>query len=560
MNLKGDVSMKTKDEIKKKPNKINKIKEQICSKEAVRFQMLAKYMFSFVLTILVMKTTKEFASFFIGIGELLIIFCATNLLLQKNVKLATWFNIITLLIFNIEKLVLFFSGTFVTLVMITNLVSLHALSGKVIEYFGGAVLVIVFSCLPICSVDIKKGSVSGWLSISLSYFIVVSMIFGYSQSALYGVFDLVSQEKNHIQPKMIIRNSENVTEDFLKEEVPNFRPKDDALKNRPNVVLIFTEGLSQSIIDDDRNIMPNVRKYQKKSLTFNNYYNHTFATYRGIISQLYSGYQLDDSDANTLVSIQDVFKRHGYNTIFLNSEPKNTTFTDYLAKLEFDQLIDGEAGEEYYSSDKDMYKLMWKTVKEQGKKKTPFFVSMYTFNTHLSMDSPNKKYEDGSNALLNKFYNLDYQFGKFMKKLNKSSLADNTIVVFTADHCTYQDSDFVDTFPNIQRDHPSLDRIPLLIYYKGMNPEIHDAAGRNSLDLAPTILDYIDISSENYFMGGSLFEGNLNVNNYDTIYYDGGSCFSSDGNNIQPLSEAKENIAVPMIQKYLVAKTQHAKY
>lgn len=541
-------------------NIFEKFNKKISSPKVVFYQMIAKYIFSLLLTIGVLKTTKDIASFLLGIGELAIVFCATNVLVRKSKKLASCFNIVALLFFNIEKLVLFFSGTFVTLVMLTNLVSVHALSGKGIEYAIGALCVIGFSCLPICLVDVKKWSTSGWLSISLSYFIVVSMIFGYSQSALYSVFDLIAQERDHIQQKLEIRNSENVTQEFLKSEVANFRAKDGALPEQPNVILVFTEGLSQSIIDDERKIMPNVRKYQKKSLVFRNYYNHTFATYRGIISQLYSGYQLDDSDANSLVSIQDILKKNGYETIFLNSEPKNTTFTDYLARLQFDELIDGKAGEEYYTSDKDIYKLLWETVKSKEQSSSPFFVSLYTFNTHLSMDSPDKKYGDGSNALLNKFYNADYQFGKFMKKLSKSSLADNTIVVFTSDHCTYQDSDFINTFPDMQRAHPSLDIIPLMIYYKGIKPEVRDAGGRNSLDLAPTVLDYIDLSGENYFMGGSLFEGSLNVNNYDTIYYEGSNYLSTEGNSIQPLSEAKEKVAVPMIKKYLIAKTQNAEY
>ena len=56
--------------------------------------------------------------------------------------------------------------------------------------------------------------------------------------------------------------------------------------------------MSQHIIDDERNITPNIKELQSKSLSFSNYYNHTFATYRGIIGQLYSGYQLDNSDQN----------------------------------------------------------------------------------------------------------------------------------------------------------------------------------------------------------------------------------------------------------------------
>ena len=70
--------------------------------------------------------------------------------------------------------------------------------------------------------------------------------------------------------------------------------KPNNLPESPNVILIFVEGMSQHIIDDERNIAPNIREVQSKSLNFKNYYNHTFATYAGIIGQLYSGYQLQN--------------------------------------------------------------------------------------------------------------------------------------------------------------------------------------------------------------------------------------------------------------------------
>ena len=42
---------------------------------------------------------------------------------------------------------------------------------------------------------------------------------------------------------------------------------------RPNVILIFTEGLSKNIIEDERNIMPNVKALQEESISFENYFN-----------------------------------------------------------------------------------------------------------------------------------------------------------------------------------------------------------------------------------------------------------------------------------------------
>ena len=109
---------------------------------------------------------------------------------------------------------------------------------------------------------------------------------------------------------------------FYKDTIGNYVSSPLQKKN-PDVVLIFTEGLSQNIIDDERNIMPNVRMYEDKSLNFTNYYNHTAATYRGLIGQLYSGHQYNNNDENTLISLQKIMHDNGYQTTLINTEPNN---------------------------------------------------------------------------------------------------------------------------------------------------------------------------------------------------------------------------------------------
>ncbi len=132
-------------------------------------------------------------------------------------------------------------------------------------------------------------------------------------------------------------------------------------------------------------------------------------------------------------------------------------------------------------------------MEQEEKSNQPFFTAIYTFNTHVTMDSEDQKFGDGGGMELNKFYNCDYQFGKFMEKFNESELSDNTIIIFTADHCTYADDAFREAFPDVPRVQVFLDRIPFFIYYKGVTPQVIDAQGRNSLCMTPTVLDFLDI-------------------------------------------------------------------
>jgi hypothetical protein len=67
---------------------------------------------------------------------------------------------------------------------------------------------------------------------------------------------------------------------------------------KPNIIIIFTEGFSAEVLDVynnlDLNLTPNLNKLYERSLVFNNYYNHTAATYRGLRGQMISGYQFLD--------------------------------------------------------------------------------------------------------------------------------------------------------------------------------------------------------------------------------------------------------------------------
>ena len=213
-------------------------------------------------------------------------------------------------------------------------------------------------------------------------------------------------------------------------------------KQNPDVVLIFTEGLSQNIIDDERKIMPNVRMYEDRSLNFINYYNHTAATYRGLIGQLYSGHQYNNNDENTLISLQKIMHDNGYQTTLINTEPNNQDFTNYLKTFDFDRIVTSNNTDTWLRDD-EAYELLGNEVKECYENSKPDFIVIYTFGTHATFDESNVKYGDGKNGLLNRFANADYYFGEFMRNFENNEKYNDLVVVFTTDHCTYEDEDFI---------------------------------------------------------------------------------------------------------------------
>ena len=131
-----------------------------------------------------------------------------------------------------------------------------------------------------------------------------------------------------------------------------------------------------------------------------------------------------------------------------------------------------------------------------------------------------------------------------MEKLHDSGLAGNTLVVFTADHATYVDDEYILSFyPENTRYDVFCDTMPLMFYYEGITPEVIDAGGRNSLDLAPTICDLLDVTAENYYLGETLFAGIGEIDNdFDTVTCFGANMWSTYQAKVGPLETGQKNV------------------
>lgn len=317
----------------------------------------------------------------------------------------------------------------------------------------------------------------------------------------------------------------------------------NTLPNGTNVIVIFVEGLSKNVITDARGIMPNLAAFKNECITFNNYYNHTFATYRGIQGQLYSGHSLDDFETNHMPSIMDVLKTKGYNTVFINVEPYNKDFTNYLKAMSFDKVLSSKDESDSFAgslSDRQAYSMLFDTAKEYQNKGKPFFLCLYSFGTHMSFDTDENVYGDGSNNFMNRYYNCDYQLGAFIDNFKASPLSKNTLLVITGDHSAYADEDFIKTFPDYVRQHPACDQMPLYLYYNGITTSIN-AGGRNSLDLAPTILDLLGYERPASFLGYSLYGAQNESTILDSFFWNpDGLSYTGGGSISAPDKKVKE--------------------
>lgn len=307
-----------------------------------------------------------------------------------------------------------------------------------------------------------------------------------------------------------------------------------SLPAKPNVIVIFTEGMSARWMDTydsaHAGVTPNLDRLAGGSLVVTNYYNHTAATFRGLRGQLTSGHQEVDGyneegtgigqrdvsadiTAVSRASIADILRAQGYSSMFFLSQQEY--INKMIDTLGFDRVL----GRDYlydrhvrgnthgarpkYLSDVQLFDSMLSELEAQPADK-PFFAAAYNFQTHAFLDGSNT-YGKGDNIVLNRFHTYDHDIGHFIDRFMASRLHENTLLVITADHSTFPGPNAVAADPRVQGYF--VDKIPLLIYWKGVEHHTIDAGGKNSLDLAPSLLSLLNVkSAHNLFLGCTLFE------------------------------------------------------
>lgn len=312
---------------------------------------------------------------------------------------------------------------------------------------------------------------------------------------------------------------------------------------KPNVVVIFTEGASARMIGayggHYPGLTPNIDQLAGKSMRVDDYFNHTAATFRGLSGQLSSGFSYaggggkegwthtDNQSALGSIHRQTlplIANDAGYDSYFFAPHKTQRPLILMLRTLGFKKvfayesiahdLLHGDAIARPGTGaldDQSLFRglvafLEQRSVAGNGK---PFFLATYNIGTHAFLDASDNDiaYGNGGNRVLDKLHNYDSALGGFLRYFYASPYANNTILVFTADHSTYPEMPFRDVAgPDLKPYF--VDRIPLLILDPIHRlPAVFDAKGRNSLDLAPTVLQLAGLQTRaNSFMGRSIFE------------------------------------------------------
>lgn len=296
-------------------------------------------------------------------------------------------------------------------------------------------------------------------------------------------------------------------------------------ENRPkNVILIVLEstgvdyfGTHGSRFDTTPNID---HLAAEEGVVFDNVYAQAASSCKSLVALSNSVYPrpdwlliVRDHPQFDVVSLPQVLKQHGYRTCYAHSGYWAWQKRDRFLKARgVDAVLDASShpGREINSwgiDDQTMYQDVLDWIDDDPAR--PFFAFAYTIETHHPYHPPEEHHDFGVKdtekaRYLDALRAADAKIAWLIDELRKRGLADSTLIAVTADHG--------ESFgEHNQRTHSfgiyeQTVHVPLVLMHSSLKelPRHNDSVGRH-IDVAPTVLDVLNLPAPEVWQGASLF-------------------------------------------------------
>lgn len=230
----------------------------------------------------------------------------------------------------------------------------------------------------------------------------------------------------------------------------NKQPQTDSIPqllntDRPDIILFMLESFSYQAATDSI-VAPNMHRFIKEGIIFENFYANGIRTDRGIISIL-SGYPSQPTAAilkypqktANLPTIPKYLKAAGYEnqSMYYGGDIDFANMRSYFV---------GACGIQDITSDEDFpikermtkwgvpdKNLLERVITDLTEKqqRSPFFKTVLTLSSHEPFDVPTNKFEV---PFLNSVNYTDECLGEFVARLKANDLWENTLIILVADH------------------------------------------------------------------------------------------------------------------------------
>jgi phosphoglycerol transferase MdoB-like AlkP superfamily enzyme len=210
---------------------------------------------------------------------------------------------------------------------------------------------------------------------------------------------------------------------------------------------------------------------------------------------------------NKINTLPNILKKHGYESAFFHGATNGSMRFDGFASIcGYDHYF----GRYEYDNDEhfdktwgilDEYFNPW-TAEKMSELKEPFVSTLFTLSSHHPYFIPKhmkNKVKKGPQKICASINYGDYALRRFFEEAEKQDWYKNTLFIIIADHTPASKTKMYN-----QRTH--LYRIPIVFYHPGGKlPKGKQDVVFQQLDIMPTVLDLLNIDTEYYAYGNSLF-------------------------------------------------------
>jgi len=296
-----------------------------------------------------------------------------------------------------------------------------------------------------------------------------------------------------------------------------------SLKNHPNVVLILLESVrafESGAYGAKTSFTPNLDRLAKEGVFFRHFYANGAQTIRSEFA-IHTSYVPKSYGLATYIENPDlhirtlpmILKDQGYSTLWIGSHsPEFDKKSVFLSRHGMDDFIykvpvkRPEIG--WGPCDQDLFDFAFDALSKQ---KAPFFAEIMTLSGHFPFAdyptdgrAPPVRGEELYQAYCRGMYYTDQAVGDFLDRVRSSPLAGNTVFIVTGDHGIWLFPPGNETAPPALRQEIFF-RVPCIFWSpKLLKPAIVDILSSH-VDIAPTLLDLLNIYTENAFLGNSCF-------------------------------------------------------
>ncbi|MGC9070987.1 MAG: LTA synthase family protein [Elusimicrobiales bacterium] len=352
----------------------------------------------------------------------------------------------------------------------------------------------------------------------------------------YHFYQTIEPEKAHLLSRNLVGGEGAVFTDNPQIPIERIIKSKKNGERNVNVVIFIVESFGSEfwgVLGRKDTYTPYMDALSREGILFTNMYSTGNRTVRALEAILAGAPPLPAESliklkfSKTTKTIAEILKDKGYKTLFIyGGRGIFDNMKPFAIRYGFDRFIEQKDFKKpkfktiWGVCDEDIYEkafFEFSKMNERGERFFSVVLSVsnhkpYTYPAGTIKEDPLKKKR--SHAV--KY--TDYALGKFFEKARKSPLYRNTLFVIIADHGAR-------VYGSAEIPVKSYE-IPMLFIGAGVKPGVNSTLG-SSIDVSPTILDFMGIGYTSTFWGRSLFNGKINYrwvplnHNRSVGFYDG---------------------------------------